>query len=71
MEIKAKAQLQFLIPALGCVGDSWAGTVSQLSHYQNWVFLVQLNRNMKVDRTGFAREVIFLQVNVPPPPPPG
>lgn len=33
MEIKAKTQLQLLIPALGCVGDSWAGTMSQLSHF--------------------------------------
>lgn len=32
------------------------------------MFLAQLNRNMQVDRTRFAGEVILLQVNMPPPP---
>lgn len=70
MEIKAKARLQSLIPALNC-GASWAGSVSQLSHFllsPKWMFLAQLNRNMQVDRTRFAGEVILLQVNMPPPP---
>lgn len=35
---------------------------------KNWMFSVQLNMNMKVNRTCLERKVILLQVRMPPPP---